>query len=139
MKHVMFLIVAFALTACTVAPEPIVTTSTIAGNWSGEVKGKLKDGQELDSRTIQLLIMSECTAGKICGKVAEDGHCPGDLILLKVDGFRFEFLSQAVSSAQHICGFGDIRMIELEIISDVTIEYVAHNGVTLSGILKKKK
>ena len=96
MTHVIFLIVILALTACTITREPTdlaINTDTIAGYWSGKVAGNLDTGQELHQKDVGILIITGCTIGNVCGKFAEDDQCPEDIILLKVDGNRYTFIS----------------------------------------------
>ncbi len=141
MTHVIFLIVILALTACTITPEstePVINTDTIAGYWSGKVAGKPGTGQELHQKDVGILIITGCTIGKVCGKFAEDDQCPGDIILLKVEGNRYRFISDMESGTKHICAKDVIRMIDLELRSDGTIYFVYHNGATLTGILQRK-
>jgi hypothetical protein len=140
-KRVIFLVVILALTACTITREPTdlaINTDTIAGYWSGKVAGKLGTGQELHQKDVGILIIAGCTIGKVCGKLAEDNQCPGDLILMKVDGNQYTFISETGSGTKHICAKGVIRMINLELSSDGTIYFVYHNGATLTGILSTK-
>jgi hypothetical protein len=141
MKRVIFLIVILALAACTITPkpaQPAINTDTIAGYWSGQVAGKLDTGQALPSRDVGILIIAGCTIGKICGKMAEDDQCPGDIILTNVNGNRYYFLSETLSGTQYFCAKGDFRTIELELRSDGTIYFVYHNDATLTGILQRK-
>ena len=141
MKQVIFLIMILAFAACTLTQEPTeaaINTDTIAGYWSGKVAGKLGTGQELHQKDVGILIIAGCTIGKVCGKLAEDNQCPGDLILMKVDGNQYTFISETLSGTQHICAKGDIRMIDLELRSDGTIYFVSHNGANLTGILQRK-
>ena len=138
MKSVIFLVVILALTACTLTQEPTeiaFNTDTIAGYWSGKVAGNLDTGQEIRPRDIGILIIAGCTKGKVCGKLVEDDRCPGELILMKVDGNRYRFISDMESGTKHICAKDVIRMIDLELRSDGTIYFVYHNGATLTGIL----
>lgn len=141
MKGVIFLILILAFAACTITPEPTgpaINTDAIAGYWSGSVTGKLGSGQELPPRDIQIIIIAGCTVGKVCGKSSEDDQCPGEIILLKVDGNQYNFISETVSGTRHICGKGGNKMIDLELQSDGTIYSVYHNGATLTGILQRK-
>ena len=141
MKRVIFLILILALAACATSPEPTepgINTDSIAGYWSGEVAGKLDNGDELPPRDIKIIIIAGCKVGKVCGKFTEDEHCPGDIILLNVDGNRYKFIYETTSGAQHICGSGDFRTIDLKLLSDGTINFMYHNGATLTGILQRK-
>ncbi len=141
MKRTIFLVVTLTLAACTTTPEPTElasNTNVIAGYWSGKVAGELDIGQDAPPRNVGVIIKPDCTTGKACGKFAEDGHCPGDIVLMKVDGNRFYFLSETASGDRHMCGEGNIRMIDLELRSDGTMGFVYHNGTTLTGILQKK-
>ena len=142
MKYIIILKLFLIITSCTIISdltEPVINTDMIAGNWSGKISGLHNSDHELNPRDIQMIIIAGCTIGNVCGKLSEDNYCPGDIILLKVDGTRFEFLSETVSGVQHICGTGDLRKIELELRSDETIYFVNQNGATyLTGILYKK-
>ena len=141
MKRTIFLIMTLALAACTTTPEPTEqasNTDAIAGYWSGEATGELDAGQELQLRDVGVAIKPDCTTGKVCGKFSEDGHCPGDIVLKKIDGNRFYFLSETASGARGTCGAGNIRMIDLELRPDGTIDFVYHNGEILTGILHQK-
>ena len=141
MKGVIFLILILTITACSFTTKPTeaeISTDTIAEYWSGEVTGNLDNGDELPPRDIQIIIIAGCTFGKVYGKSSEDDQCPGEIILLKVDGNQYNFISETVSGTRHICGKGDNKMIDLELQSDGTIYSVYHNGATLTGILQRK-
>lgn len=140
MKHILFNLVFLTLVACAINPlrsETDTNTDLIAGYWSGEVTGVLDNGEELPSKSIGILIKAGCTVGNPCGKLSEDGYCPGDIILLKVDGNRYSFLSETVSGTQHICGVGDMRQIDLVLRSDGKILFDYKNGAIISGVLQK--
>ena len=137
----LFLILTLALAACTNTPEPIapvIDTDTIAGYWSGKAAGKLDTGKELLPREIGILIIADCTIDKVCGKFAEDGQCPGDIVLLKIEGNRYFFIAETLSGTTHRCGTGNSIVIELELRSEGTIYFVSHNGATVTGILQRK-
>jgi len=89
MKHAIILIVILTFAACT--SKPATNTDPIAGYWSGKVDGIGDTEQENAPREVGILIIAGCTIGKVCGKYSEDGHCPGDIVLMKVDGNRFSF------------------------------------------------
>ena len=135
-KQVLLLILIFGLTACT--SKPATNTNLIAGYWSGKVDGIGDTEQENAPREVGILIIAGCTVNKVCGKYSEDGHCPGDIVLMKVDRNRFSFLSETASGSRQACGSGDIRTIDLELLSDGTIDFLYHNGDSLSGILERK-
>lgn len=124
------------LTACTIMPAN--NTDSIAGYWSGDATGVDHNGQELAPRDVGILIIAGCTTGKVCGKFSEDNHCPGDIVLTKVAGNRFNFIAETVSGTRDACGGGDLRMIDLELRLDGTVNFTFHNGATLTGILKRK-
>ncbi len=95
LMRTLFLIVILALAACTINPEPTapaIDTDTIAGYWSGNVAGKLDTGKELPPGDVGILLIAGCVIDKVCGKYSEDGHCPGDIILSKVDGNIYFFI-----------------------------------------------
>jgi len=136
MKRLIFLVVSLILVACT--SKPINNTDSIAGYWSGKVDGINDSGQEIPPRDVGVLIIAGCTTSEVCGKFSEDGHCPGDIMLMKIEENRFTFLSETASGARQSCGEGDIRMIDLELQPDGTILFMFQNGTTLTGILHKK-
>ena len=141
MKRVICLVVILALSACGTTPdteESTINTDSIAGYWSGEVVQKPDTGQELDPIDIKIIIIAGCTAGKVCGKLTEGDHCPGDIVLKKIAGNVYNFLYETVSGAGHLCGSGDFRMIDLELRSNGTILFVYQNGATITGILQRK-
>lgn len=114
-----------------------IDTDSIAGYWSGEVVGKPAAGKDVPPRDVQVIIIPGCTVGKVCGKFSEDNQCPGDIVLTMVAGNRYRFLSETVSGARHIYGSGDIRRFDLELRSDGTIQFMYHNGATLTGVLQR--
>ena len=137
----LFLIVILALAACTINPEPTTTaieTDAIAGYWSGQVAGKFDTGIEIPSIDVGILIIAGCAIDKVCGKYSEDGHCPGDIILSKVDGNIYFFIAETLSGTSHRCGIDNNIVIELELRSDGTIYFVSQNGATVTGILQRK-
>jgi len=134
MNRLSLLIVILALAACT--GKPTTNTDSIAGYWSGNVDVIGDTGQENSPRVVGILIIKDCTTGKVCGKFALDGNCPGDIKLLEVDGNRFTFLSETASRSSDVCGGGYIRTIDLELQSDGTVDFLYHNGDSLSGILE---
>lgn len=141
MKAVVFLILILVLTACTITntlTNPVINTDSIAGNWSGEVTGKLVNGDELPPRDVRIIIIADCSTGEVCGKLAEDDQCPGDIILLDVVENRYSFIAETKSGTRHICGEANITSIELELRPDGTLYFGFHNGATLTGILKRK-
>jgi hypothetical protein len=141
MKSVINLVVILVLSACGTTPDteaPTINTDNIAGYWSGEVVQKLDTGQELDPIDIKIVIIAGCTAGKVCGKLTEGDYCPGEIVLQKITGTTYSFLSETVSGTGHMCGSGDFRVIDLELRSDGTILFMYHNGATISGILQRK-
>ena len=137
----LFLIVILALAACTINPEPTapaIDTDTIAGYWSGNVAGKLDTGKELPPGDVGILLIAGCVIDKVCGKYSEDGHCPGDIILSKIEEDRYYFIAETLSGTTHRCGMDNSIVIELELRSDGTIYFVSHNGATVTGILQRK-
>ena len=141
MMRSLFLILTLALAACTNTPEPIapvIDTDTIAGYWSGKAAGKLDTGKEVLPIEIGVLIIADCAIDNVCGKFAEDGQCPGDIILLKIEGNRYFFIAETLSGTTHRCGIGNSIVIELELRSEGTMYFVNHNGATLTGILQRK-
>lgn len=136
MKRFVLLLLSLTLAACT--SKSATSTDSIAGYWSGRVDGISDTGQEIPPREVGILIIKGCTTGKVCGKLSEDGHCPGDIIFTKVDGNRYNFLSETASGSRHSCGEGSLRLIDLELKPDGTILLMFHNGITLTGLLRKK-
>lgn len=135
------LIVILALAACTSTSEPTapaIDTDTIAGFWSGRITGKLDTEKESPAIDVGILIIAGCVIDNVCGKYSEDGHCPGDIILSKVEENRYFFIAETLSGTTHRCGMSNSIIIELELRSDGTIYFVSHNGATLTGILQMK-
>jgi len=142
MKSAIFLILILVFAACTVTPEPVeseINTDTIAGYWSGIVEGEFDTGQELPPSNVGILIIAGCTIGNVCGKFSENHECPGDIVLMKVDGNQYSFFAKMGASAKRPCGAGSMRMIDLELRSDGTIYYVNDNGASQTGVLQKYK
>ena len=93
---------------------------------------------EIPPKNVGILIRAGCTTGKVCGKYSEGGQCPGDIILTKVNENRFHFLYETASGTRNSCGTGATRMIVLELLANGTIQFNFHNGITLTGTLRKK-
>jgi hypothetical protein len=136
MKPIIFLITILALAACT--GQPVNNTDPIAGYWSGNVDKTGDDGQELPPVVIGILIVAGCTPGEVCGKYSEDGHCPGDISLMKIDGNRFSFRSENAGGSRSACGTGDTLMLDLELNLDGTILLVFQNESAISCIMERQ-
>jgi hypothetical protein len=136
MKRTILLIGILILTACT--QKPAIATDAIAGYWSGTVDGKRNASQEVQTRDIGIMIIAECSTGKVCGKFDEDNTCPSDIVLTNVEENQYKFVVETVSGTRHACGVGDITIINLELLPNGTIHFVIHNGEKLSGFLHKQ-
>jgi hypothetical protein len=136
----LFLIVVLALAACTITPEPTVpaiNTDSIAGYWSGNVVREIGTGEDPPPKVVGILIISGCAIGNVCGKFSENGQCPGDIILQRIEEGRFSFTAETQSGTTHRCGMGNQIIIDLTLLPDGTLSFVNHNGDIQSGILKK--
>ncbi|MES0343615.1 MAG: hypothetical protein ABUK16_05810 [Anaerolineales bacterium] len=136
----LLLIVVLALAACTITPEPTVpaiNTDSIAGYWSGNVISEIGTGEDPPPSVVGILIISDCAIGNVCGKFSENGLCPGDIILQRIEGERFTFTAETQSGTTHRCGMGNQIIIDLTLLPDGTLSFVNHNGDIHSGILKK--
>jgi hypothetical protein len=128
------------LAACTISPDPTqpaISTDSIAGYWSGNIVSEIGVEEDLPPSVVGILIISDCAIGNVCGKFSENGKCPGDIILQRVEGGRFSFTAETQSGTTYRCGMGNQIIIDLTLLPDGTLAFVNHNGETHSGILMK--
>ena len=109
----------------------------IAGCWSGNVVREIGAGEDPSTQVVGILIISDCDTGNVCVKFSENGQCPGDSILQRIEGERFSFTAETQSGATHRCRMGNHIIIDLTSLPDGTLSFVNHNGELHSGILKK--
>ncbi len=136
----LFLILVMALAACAISPDPtqpIINTDSIAGYWSGNIVREIGAGEDLLPSVVGILIISDCAVGNVCGKFSENGQCPGDIILQRIEEGRFSFTAETQSGTTYRCGMGNQIIIDLTLLPDGTLSFVNHNGEIHSGILKK--
>jgi len=133
MKQITLLIVILLIAACNHNVEN--STDPIAGYWSGEVAMMEGTGQKMQTIEIGILIIPGCTIGNFCGKYSEDDFCPGGIILMEVEGRRYNFLAETTTGSQNACGSGDFRTFDLELRSDGRLNFIYRNGDSYSGIL----
>ena len=136
MKFFIFLFVGMVLTSCS--NNPAKNTDRIAGNWYANVDWFSEDGEEITTKEIGILIIPNCTTGMVCGKFSQEGQCPSDIILTKVDGNLFFFIAETVSGTRHSCSAGGAGLIELNLQLDGTLHFMFHSGIERRGILIKK-
>jgi len=136
----LFLILAMALAACAISSDPtqpIINSDSIAGYWSGNIVREIGAGEDLPPSVVGILIISDCAIGNVCGKFSENGQCPGDIILQRIEEGRFSFTAETQSGTTYRCGMGNQIIIDLTLLPDGTLSFVNHNGEIHSGILKK--
>jgi len=129
-----------ALAACAISSDPtqpIINSDSIAGYWSGNIVREIGAEEDLPPGVVGILIISDCAIGNVCGKFSENGKCPGDIILQRVEGGRFSFTAETQSGTTDRCGMGNQIIIDLTLLPDGTLAFVNHNGETHSGILMK--
>ena len=136
----LFLTVVMAIAACTLTPEPTapaIDTDSIAGYWSGNAVREFGAGEDPPPKVVGILIISDCAIGDVCGKFSENGQCPGDIILQRVEEGKFSFTAETQSGTTYRCGMGNQIIIDLTLLPDGTLSFVNHNGEIHSGILMK--
>jgi hypothetical protein len=114
--------------------EEISTTESIAGSWTGTIKGI-----EIDfSAEILLYINKGCTINEVCGTYSVPSiPCSGNLILNQIDNNTFVFEEQKTGGVES-CSLTGIEYLKL--LPDQTLSWEYGNqgeSILSNGILTK--